>query len=555
MQCPYCQTENREDRDHCYCCERDLAMLRVIVNKARHHYNLGLEHAERGRNAEAIEEFRNAIDLDRRFAPAHVVLGTLYARQNDFHRANECWKAALAINPDLNKAHAYLAKAEQVAVRTPVIRRLRLYCGVLAGLLVLVLLGFMYAMRPDRVNLTLQEAIKAYEAENLNTALTMLHQMRERKSHHSSVNAAASALREAIKSELRQQVQSIQEMKYREDYPAALAAISALESREPDPGTSATLAAIKQDINHYYAGRIEGLYKNFTDGAVSYPELAARVDEYLKVYPDLPDKEGLRSYLERAREVESGRRVEQILTEFRDQRDVQQSLEDLQQLSAQFPGMEAVKKGRADLVEAILNYVFERFQESMDEGNYDQAATLLREINSLASEFRDIVDVTGPVELAQRVLIDAEKTGRLKEVELLMKSASPAGAQLALMDIVSDDSLTTAERELVGTYLIEINRRNAAEELRQIVEKQSKYLTLQISDEEASFTLARYQEILDALPKSSAAERNALIACAAVSAFKLNQKEEADALAAMLEANKADRNLYGQLQRLFKRKR
>ena len=114
MRCPYCQTENRDDREKCYHCEKDVSMLRVIVNKARHHYNVALEHAERGRIHEAVNEMRNCIDLDHQFAPAHVVLGTLYAKRGEFDKARECWNTALALNPDMAKSRDYLQRAEEL---------------------------------------------------------------------------------------------------------------------------------------------------------------------------------------------------------------------------------------------------------------------------------------------------------------------------------------------------------------------------------------------------------------------------------------------------------
>ncbi|MCX7765787.1 MAG: tetratricopeptide repeat protein, partial [Candidatus Sumerlaeia bacterium] len=80
MICPYCRTINRDDQDICYHCNRDLSMLRLIVNKAKHHYNIALEHAERGRYVQAITELQNALDLDRHNIDALVVLGTVYAR-------------------------------------------------------------------------------------------------------------------------------------------------------------------------------------------------------------------------------------------------------------------------------------------------------------------------------------------------------------------------------------------------------------------------------------------------------------------------------------------
>lgn len=64
MICPFCNTENRDDQDVCYHCNKDLSMLRLIINKAKHHYNLALEHAERGRYYEAITELNNSIELD-----------------------------------------------------------------------------------------------------------------------------------------------------------------------------------------------------------------------------------------------------------------------------------------------------------------------------------------------------------------------------------------------------------------------------------------------------------------------------------------------------------
>ena len=64
MLCPYCQTDNREDRETCYICGKDISTIRLVTNKARQHYNDALEHAERGRTTEAIDELKNAIDLD-----------------------------------------------------------------------------------------------------------------------------------------------------------------------------------------------------------------------------------------------------------------------------------------------------------------------------------------------------------------------------------------------------------------------------------------------------------------------------------------------------------
>src|SRR5512133_3215649 len=103
MRCPFCRTENRDDRDTCYSCEKDLATLRAVVNKAKSHFNLGLEYAERGRNEEAIAELHHALDLDASHINSHVVLGTLYAKLGELAKADEHWKRALALDPRLEK--------------------------------------------------------------------------------------------------------------------------------------------------------------------------------------------------------------------------------------------------------------------------------------------------------------------------------------------------------------------------------------------------------------------------------------------------------------------
>ena len=94
MICPFCQTENRDDRGECYYCEKDLGMLRLIVNKAKHHYNQGLEYAERGHIDDAIAEIQNALDLDGSLVEARLVLGSLHAKKEMYDKARACWSGS-----------------------------------------------------------------------------------------------------------------------------------------------------------------------------------------------------------------------------------------------------------------------------------------------------------------------------------------------------------------------------------------------------------------------------------------------------------------------------
>lgn len=134
MKCPFCGTENREDRDTCYYCSKDISMLRLLVNKARHHFNHGLEHAERGRLKDAAAELVNALDLDSNFSQARVVLGTIYAKMEDMEKARETWREAICRDRNLEKAFEYLNKVDQVIEQRPMRKWLRISIASVIGL-------------------------------------------------------------------------------------------------------------------------------------------------------------------------------------------------------------------------------------------------------------------------------------------------------------------------------------------------------------------------------------------------------------------------------------
>ncbi len=119
MRCPQCKTENRDENPQCYHCGSDLTLLRSVVIKARHLFNAALEHTERGRNVEAIANLKSAIELDASFVNAWVVLGTIYAKENQPQEAETAWKRALACDSRFEKAHEYLLKLREISQTSP----------------------------------------------------------------------------------------------------------------------------------------------------------------------------------------------------------------------------------------------------------------------------------------------------------------------------------------------------------------------------------------------------------------------------------------------------
>ena len=552
MQCPYCQTENREDREICYACDRDLSMLRLIVNKARHHYNQALEHAERGRVQEAIDELHNATDLDRRFVSALVVLGTLLARQGKFDEARETWEKALAIQPELDKAHRYLDKVESVRAVTPTVRNLQVVSAFLLLLAVVLVVMVFYMKRRDDSASVLKAAQAAYDAGHYGDALAQLDRIDAQKVRWEIVPLAASALRSAVESDQRQSIQLIQDMKHRGDYQSALEAIVALEKREPDEVTSETLAAIRGDISHYFRTEIGQTTKDFKEGRVPYTELAKRIAEFTEIYPDVADKEGLRQSLEEARSIEVERRLEAIRADFREVHDFESTLAALQVLASEFSGSEAASKGRGRAIEEMLNYAFDQVQAMTARGEFGEAQAMLMTLASLAAEFADIVDVTDTVNLYSEHLGQARVDARLKTVEKLAREGDTAEAEDALVDLMVEVKLSAAELAFVDSLGRRVDERESSAALATILDRQADYLSLKVSDKTASSTLDGYEFILASLPDLSQAKRARLLACAASAAVRLGRADLAAQIAARFEKEKPEKVLETAVQKIIK---
>jgi tetratricopeptide (TPR) repeat protein len=525
-------------------------MVRLVVNKARHHYNLALEHVERGRIQEAIDELRNALDLYGDFPQAHVVLGKLYARMGDFEKARECWERALALNPDLKKAHDGLQKLESVAQAIPVLRLMRITATVLGAVCLVLVVIILWMSRADESGQYLAKAHAAYREGKYATALTYLAKTLETAKPNTPTAAAAASLRDALQLDLRQKIQFIQELKHRDEYPRALALIAELETHEPDMPTSVALSVLKQDINHYYRDKILALYNQFLSGEVTYPELASKVGEFLQLYPDIPEKEELRKFLDDAREYAVAQEMEQIRKQFNDDHNVTATIEAVQSLAAKYPGTDTMKKMRSELVDEILSWMFNEFQSLLDQQKYSEAAALLNHIRDLASEFKDIVDVVGPVELASRVLAENERSHRLREIDKYINSGQFDTAQDLIWDLMFDDTLTTAEKAVVAAAQERLENKQLESAVSAIRTKKASYLSLKISTEEATKSLEIIDKALRSPVGAQKEVRTDLLACGVAAAVKAKDIPRAQRYLEMLGREKGTERLVAQLRKL-----
>lgn len=84
----------------------------VEPNKAaRSHYNWGLAYAKQGDLAQAVTEFKLAIQNEPGWAIPYFNLGAVYGNMGDVEQAIRAWERATQLDVDFAKAHYNLAVA------------------------------------------------------------------------------------------------------------------------------------------------------------------------------------------------------------------------------------------------------------------------------------------------------------------------------------------------------------------------------------------------------------------------------------------------------------
>jgi Tfp pilus assembly protein PilF len=84
------------------------------MDKARKHYDLGVEYHKQELADQAIAELQQAVEIDPNYAEAHYELGVLYHEKGDHKAAFRELKQAVYINPDYAEAHFLLGTIYQL---------------------------------------------------------------------------------------------------------------------------------------------------------------------------------------------------------------------------------------------------------------------------------------------------------------------------------------------------------------------------------------------------------------------------------------------------------
>ncbi len=293
MICPFCNTENRDDLDQCYHCNKDLSMLRLIINKAKHHYNVALEHAERGRYYEAIVELQNVLELDSKNVNAYVVLGTIYAKQNQFDKATEYWEKALNVDNRFLKAHDYILKSEKVKESLPFIRWFKILLGTLLASFVIIIFLIAILNKPDKRIIHLNEAFNNYSSNDLIKAKKTLDKVISTKKDV-SINISRNLLEKAIKNEIELTKTKVQ-LAIKDNLPyEAVKLLNGLKNKNPDESVISWINAMEKTILESLIVQIKRNLDVF-EAQDGYPEdLSNAIETFRTAFPN--QKEGSELY-------------------------------------------------------------------------------------------------------------------------------------------------------------------------------------------------------------------------------------------------------------------
>lgn len=300
MICPQCKTDNRDDRAECYHCGQELTTLRMIVNRARNHYNEALQHAERGRDEEAIRELQHALELDASFVEAWLVLGTLHARSEQMGEARTAWQKALAIDPRFERGHQYLLKMQQIEPSLPAMRRLKIATLVLGSLLAVAIVFGVIQSRPDTGLQKIDAALKLREEGRSAAALEKLADAKSDPLASSKAKRAAGALGEEISERLKDRTDAIARLAESGRYEEAIAGIGALEAIDPPGWVQQQLGAIRAKMGESMTEAAQAEVARFRSGKLAYDELSTRLGGWMKLVEGGPSHERLAGLLEEA---------------------------------------------------------------------------------------------------------------------------------------------------------------------------------------------------------------------------------------------------------------
>ena len=538
MICPFCNTDNRDDREICYYCNKDLSMLRLIMNKAKHHYNLAVEHAERNRFYQAITELQNSLDMNKNNINAHLLLGTIYARQKRYEQAIQEWQAALGINPASQKAYQYIDKARKVQSVLPVLKWIQVLLATLLGCIFVILILFILVLRPDPAQELLKKAINDYEQNHYGKALEKMDTFTE-KFRSSPLHPVAIVLADSIRRNIEDQRQKILSRLDAGDYTSVLETCRVLETQNPDPGTLQFVNHIKDNVRLSLTKTIEKhLRESQKEEADNLTLLQEEMKKFAEYFPKDKNLEKYQSQLTAVlrRDVQKEKRLlQKELDNITSIENPAQALSALIKFQRQYPDFakEAfVTRKIQELKQSLLYSQLNLIQDQIQKNNIKEAGAALAQLKTedlkdfplLSQEYKNLSSLYSRRKNEE----NRRKTEEyLTHLEKALEAENIGELQTLLLQ---KDALTLTETEdaRLGKIRREARMRTALLTYNQLINKDPYSDMESLTEEEARKTLSSLPMLLEDLPPDlSLKVRDKLLFHACASHIKLGETEKA----------------------------
>jgi hypothetical protein len=501
MICPFCNTHNRDDQDTCYHCSKDLTMLRLIVNKAKHHYNLALEHAERNRYYEAITELQNALDLDRQYVDARVFLGTFYAKQNNLEKAAAEWEAALATDNRFYKAHQYLRKAQEIGGALPLFKWVRVLGVALIAAVVCIIALVIYYNSINPNSVLLREAFAHYQGNNYGQALAELGQI-EKRAADENLLLPAMILQDHITKTLSDQVTALQDLLANRNYLEALEAAQNVQSVNPDKETSALVAELREQAKSKALQDIDQLFQQWQKSGTGYDELTTESQKLIALLGNDPEAQQLKERVVQVQEQRLERAFENLQKQYKQTAEMKTALAEAAKLLDANPGSSLrgniqrfMDNIRMNSIESLLATA----KQQIEQHAFDKAGATLERIKqspNLSKELRE--------ELATvKAIYDSERATDIVQHLKSLNAKKEYDKVIKLAGQVKEYNLTTEDRKTVEEEIASARRHYAIELYNWMLDRDPKFEECRISEEEAKKTIDTYPMVLDYLPQKA----------------------------------------------------
>ena len=529
MICPFCQTENRDDRGECYYCDKDLSMLRLIVNKAKHHYNQGLEYAERGHIDDAIAEIQNSLDLDGSLIEAQLVLGSLHAKKEMYDKARACWSGVLASNHAYEKSHNYLIKAESAEVVFPAMRRLQMLSIVLLGLLFVTLGVIVYVSLPDRGLQTIGQAVELMRADDAKAgqALALLDEMVEDSSTSTLANQLATGLREQILAAWNRRLNMARQSLTGGDPHLTLELIGALDAPGiPNTTIVGAAASMRDHANEEMVASVDRAADEYYDGRVAFEDFEKQADQYLRLAPQSKENARIAELLEQVRADSHKKLLAQAGAEVTEASSTAEAVIKVVDWEARYPELTESLRGLLDArLELEAAQTESEVARLLKAGKGDQARERIDMLKLVyESAHRPIPQDT--LERLENLMVVNERRSALEQAN----EAFGQGQWLKFVELTEQiDALTTDadERAQLAAKRIDALDQYAMKQWDWFHKRDGKFEDGRISAEEAAAAVEHYARVIENLPASLRYARGPLLFYAASSYTKLGRIAEA----------------------------